>query len=373
MIYFDNAATTNVKPKCVYESVCSALREFSANPGRSGHTLSMKTSKMIYDTRVKVASFFGAKSEENVVFTSGCTMSINMCLRGIVNQGDHIIFSDMEHNAVYRTAMDLKKQGVDVSVFESNLDDDTTIKNIESMIRNNTKAVVCMHGSNVFGTINPIKRIGRLCKNKGIKFIVDAAQTAGIEQIDLENMCIDYLCVPAHKGLYGIMGVGILICDELPKPIITGGTGSNSISETQPEFLPDKYESGTLNVPGICALSAGIDFVKRNQNKIKFFENDIVDFLYKSFEKNSDIILYNKPSLPVLSFNVKGQGSEKTASYLDSKGICVRAGLHCSPLAHKKFGTTEIGTVRVSASVFNNINEAKYLASCIKDYKKQRA
>ncbi len=372
MIYFDNAATTNVKPKCVCESVCRALRDYSANPGRSGHILSIKTSKMIYDTRVKVSSFFNAKSEENVIFTSGCTMSINMCLRGMLNKGDHIIISDMEHNAVYRTAMDLIKYGVEVSVFETDIDDDVTIKNIESKIRNNTKAIVCMHGSNVFGTINPIKRIGQMCKNKDIKFIVDAAQTAGIELIDIQEMCIDCLCAPAHKGLYGIMGVGVLICDETAKPLITGGTGSSSLSENQPDFLPDKYESGTLNVPGICALSSGIDFVKRNKNKIKFIENDIVDYLYKKFKQNKNIILYNKPSLPVLSFNIKGQGSEAIANYLNSKGVCVRAGLHCSPLAHKKFGTTDTGTVRVSASVFNDINEAKYLATCVKNYKKQR-
>ena len=372
MIYFDNAATTNIKPNCVCEATFKALKEFSANPGRSGHVLSMKTSQMIYDTRVKVASFFNAKSEENVIFTSGCTMSINICLRGMLNKGDHILISDMEHNAVYRTAMDLKNQGVDVSIFKTDIDDDVTIRNIERLIRDNTKAIVCVHGSNVFGILNPIKRIGQLCNNKGIKFVVDAAQTAGVEEIDIQEMCIDYLCVPAHKGLYGLTGVGVLIADKNLKPIITGGTGSFSLSENQPDFLPDKYESGTLNVVGICALSAGIDFVKRNKNKIKINESNIIDYLYKSFRQNKDIVLYNKPSLPVLSFNLLGQGSEAVASYLDSKGICVRAGLHCSPLAHKKFGTVDVGTVRISASVFNNMYEAKCLESCVKNYKKQR-
>lgn len=368
MIYLDNAATTNIKPYSVQEAVNNALKNLSANPGRSGHKLSLKTSEMIFNVREKVADFFAADSYENIVFTQNCTMSINLVVKGLFKSGDHIIISDLEHNSVFRAAYDLSKIGVELSIFETSEEDEITIKNIKDKIKFNTKGIICTHGSNVFGIINPIKKIGQFCKDNNLIFIVDAAQTAGFLDINVKNNFIDYLCIAPHKGLYAPMGTGILITDNKPSTLILGGTGSLSASAEQPSFLPDKYESGTINVPGIAGVGAGVDFVSKNKIKIIKKEKMIIEYIYNKFKNNKKIELYNKPSLPVLSFNIKGEGSADVAQYLADKNICVRGGLHCSPLAHKKFKTIEKGTVRVSPSFFNSLNEAAYLVYLIDGY-----
>lgn len=357
MIYFDNAATTFYKPKSVYLAVNYALKELSANPGRSGHKLSLKAAEMVFNTREKVAKLFNANSFENVVFSQNCTMSINMCMRGLLNDGDHLIISDLEHNSVYRTAKDLEKKGIELDIFE--YERNNTISNIASLIKPNTKAIVCTHGSNVFGIKLPIKEIGQLCKDNNIYFIVDAAQTAGVTDIDMKRDNIDYLCIAPHKGLYSPMGLGVLITDTKPKPLITGGTGSSSALSTQPNFLPDKYESGTINVSAIAGLNAGIDFVQKSKKLIFQKEMNIINYIYNELSKMNNSILYNKPDLPVLSFNIKNKSSDEVGDYLNKYNVCVRSGLHCSPLAHKKFNTIEKGTVRVSVSYFNTIEEAR--------------
>lgn len=366
MIYFDNAATTNIKPRTVYEAVNNALRNYSANPGRSGHNLSLKTSQMIFETREKIANFFNAKSYENVVFTQNCTMSINLCMRGLFKSGDRIIISDLEHNSVFRTAYYLHNKGVAVDVFKVEEDDESTLFNIRKLIKPETKGIVCTHGSNVFGIKLPIEKIGKLCKENQLVFVVDCAQTAGIVDVDIKNDNIDYLCVAPHKGLYAPMGIGILITDSLPDFFLTGGTGSNSAVFVQPNFLPDKFESGTINVPAIAGVSAGLDFVSSKKEFIYKKEKEIIDFIYNNFLRNKIIELYNKPELPVLSFNVENKSSDEVSDYLNSNNICVRSGLHCAPLAHKKFGTEGRGTVRISPSCFNSMKEAEYLVSTIK-------
>ena len=368
MIYFDNAATTNIKPQSVHYAVGNAIRQYSANPGRSGHKLSNKASQMVFDVREKVASFFGAESYENVVFTQNCTMSLNIAIRGLFEPGDHILISDLEHNSVSRVVYDMAKNGLELDIFTVEEDEDILIENIRRLLKKNTKGIVCTHGSNVFGIKLPIKRIGDLCKKNGLIFVVDAAQTAGIEDINVTECNIDCLCVAPHKGLYSPMGTGILITNNKPMPFILGGTGSLSISVVQPDFLPDKYESGTLNVPGIAGIGAGIDFIKKNKKEIIKKERMITDFIYKSLNRIPNIILYNKPFLPVLSFNITGEGSDDVAEYLSRNNVCVRAGLHCAPLAHKKFGTDKIGTVRISPAYFNNLNEAERLVYLLKHY-----
>lgn len=368
MVYFDNAATTNRKPQSVYSAVNNAMLLNSANPGRSGHDLSVKASELVFKVREKTANFFNAESFENVVFTENCTMSLNIAIKGLFNMGDHIIISDLEHNSVSRPVYDLKKKGVEIDIFETDSDEEVLINNIKRLIKSNTKGIICTHGSNVFGILLPIKRIGEICKQNNLIFIVDAAQTAGIENIDVKDFNIDCLCIAPHKGLYAPMGTGLLITNDKPEPLILGGTGSVSVSVIQPSFLPDKYESGTLNVPGIAGIGAGIDFVKRNKREIVNRETKIVDYLHNQLRKNSNVILYNKPDIPVLSFNLAGESSTDVSSYLNRNKICVRAGLHCAPLAHKKFGTLEQGTVRISPSCFNNLSEAERLVYLIKKY-----
>lgn len=370
MIYFDNAATTAHKPQKVIAAVQNAIKNFSANPGRGGHKASLNAADAVFSVRDKVAEYFNAESAENVVFTQNCTLAVNIAMQGLFFPGDHIIISSLEHNAVYRTAMYLKKKGIDFSVAEVSLDEDTTVNNFISLIRHNTKGIVCTHASNVFGIVLPIKRLGEICRTYGLKFIVDAAQTAGVLPIDMNVCNIDCLCIAPHKGLYSPMGTGILITDNLPAPLVFGGTGSNSIDHNQPEFLPDKYESGTINVPGICGIGAGIDFVKQNEGNAYKKELKLIRYIYSMLSKKDNVQLYtpipDNRFVPLLSFNIIGENSESAAAKLNENNIAVRAGLHCAPLAHRSFGTIDIGTVRVSPSIFNTENEAEYFVHTVK-------
>lgn len=364
MIYLDNAATTFPKPQMVINSVNNCLKTFSANPGRSGHKLSQKAAEEIFNCRRKVKGLFKAEGEENVIFTSNCTAAINMVLKGVLNPGDHVICSSFEHNAVIRPLNALKKYGISYDIahiFEDNIEG--TIKAFEALIKHNTKMIICTHASNVNGIILPILEIGKLAKYYGLVFAVDAAQSSGILDINMKEMNIDYLCVAAHKGLYAPMGTGILIANKnIDKTIIEGGTGSLSNLDLQPDFLPDKFESGTVNLPGIIGISSGIDFINRQKirNIYKKELNHIIK-IYNYLEKSDNVILYNqKPKLdcfaPVLSLNIKGKHSEEVGRELGDMGIAVRAGFHCAPLAHKSLGTSDIGTVRICPSVFTTEN-----------------
>ncbi len=366
MIYFDNAATTGKKPQTVVKAVDEALKNLSANPGRSGHELSSKAAENVYKVREKVAQFFGASGAENVVFTLNCTHSINCVLKGVINKGDHIIVSSLEHNAVMRP---LKKIKASFDMARVSFDNDNdTLMEFKKKIRPNTKLILCTGASNVFGKILPIKEIGKLCLEKGIYFAVDAAQTAGVLPINMKEMNIDYLCVASHKGLYAPMGTGILICEKpIENTIIEGGTGTNSLELFQPPFLPERLESGTVNVSGIMGIGAGVDYVNQiGIKKIYEHEMRLTSLLYKGLQNNPEIILYTpEPKLysyaPVLSFNFKGVDSGETALALSREGIAVRGGIQCSPMAHKQTGTENTGTVRVSFGTFNNETEVQKL------------
>jgi len=372
MIYLDNAATTSPKPRSVMQAVSEAMRTHTANPGRSGHSMSLASAELVYDARVKVADFFGCPKPEHVVFTSGCTMSANMVLKGILRPGDHFIISSLEHNAVSRPANTLMKSGVKMSVARIVPGDDAaTLNNFKAVIRPNTRLIMTTHASNVFGVIVPIALIGRLCRERGILLGVDAAQTAGILPISCERMGIDFLCVAAHKGLYAPMGCGILICGEHPlAPFIEGGTGTQSLEQEQPAELPERLESGTLNVPGIAGIAAGIDFIKsQGIERIYRHEMELMHRLYTEL-KRMPIKLYTGggvQSVPVLSFNVSGMDSFSAASLLDSKGIAVRSGLQCAPMAHRQFGTLPNGTIRVCPSVFTSPRDIDMLLQALKN------
>lgn len=375
MIYFDNAATTGRKPDTVISAVTNSLKKLSANPGRSGHKMSNDAAMTVYKAREKVSDFFGASGPENVVFTANCTHSINFVIKGVLKKGEHIIISDLEHNAVVRP---LVTSDIDFSVATVSLtDDNVTVNNFEKLIKNNTRMVFCTGASNVIGKRLPIEKIGQMCKRRGILFGVDAAQTAGVVPIDMKKADIDFLCIAPHKGLYSPMGLGILIAEKpIPFTLIQGGTGTESINLIQPTSLPERFESGTVNMPAIAGLIAGVDFVtQKGTQKIFDHEFQIVSYLYESMRKDENFEVYTDSFdrytyAPVLSFNVKGKPSGEVASYLDEKGIAVRAGLHCAPFAHKKIGTTENGTVRVCPSVYNTKNEADYMLNVLRQYKK---
>lgn len=373
MIYLDNAATTGKKPKSVVQAVNNALINLSANPGRSGHNLSVKCADSVYNTRNKIADFFGADGPENVIFTLNCTHSINAVLKGIIHKGDHVVVSNLEHNAVMRP---LKKMGVNFDVANVYRDDMQTVEEFKRKIKVNTKLVLATGASNVTGKTLPIEEIGNICKKRGIYFCVDAAQIAGVIKINMQKMNIDYLCIAPHKGLYAPMGIGVLICRKpIENTIIEGGTGTSSIDFLQPDILPEKLESGTVNMSGIMGVSAGIDFVKSiGIEKIKQHEYNLFERLYMGLTKNINIKLYaENPDIysyaPVLSFNFSGVPSSRAVNVLNEAGFALRGGLHCAPTAHKAIGTLPDGTVRASMSVFNNSQEIDALINACNNEK----
>ena len=374
MIYLDNSATTFPKPWSVQNAVNNSMK-YAANPGRSGHKLSLKASEEIFLARKTAAEFFNAKNETDVIFTLNCTMSMNMVIKGILKSGDHVVVSSMEHNAVMRPLEKMAEQGVtftQAEVFPE--DNDRTVDSFRKAINAKTKMIICVHASNVWGIKLPIERISALAHEYGLLFAVDAAQSAGIVPIDVQQSNIDFLCTAGHKGLYGVMGTGILILSEnaIPDTIIEGGTGSNSVSFEQPQELPDKFESGTPNVSGIVGLRAGIQFVRQKKTEnIAKHEFMLIQRLYRELAKMKKIKLYMPmPTpqyfVPILSFNVEGYDSETTASILNRNNIAVRAGLQCSPAAHKMCGTLESGAVRISPSVSTKTSEIDYLVSVLK-------
>lgn len=373
MIYFDNAATSGKKPQTVVNAVNFALNNLSANPGRSGHDLALKAADTVYKAREKISEFFGADGPENVIFTLNCTHSINCVLKGLINTGDHVVISNLEHNAVMRP---LNKMGVNFSIAKISDDIEETLNEFKTKIKVNTKLVLVTGASNVTGKILPIAEIGKMCEKRGIFFCVDSAQIAGVLPINMQKMNIDFLCLAPHKGLYAPMGLGVLICRKpINNTIIEGGTGTSSIDSFQPQIMPEKLESGTVNLPAIAGLSAGVDFVKQKGiDKIYNHELKLTKMLYNGLKNNPNIMLYTPEPVyntyaPVLPFNYKGLESTKTAQLLNSYGIAVRSGLHCAPTAHKAIGTLPHGAVRVSFGVFNTEAEVERLISILKSKK----
>ncbi|HHZ06117.1 MAG TPA: aminotransferase class V-fold PLP-dependent enzyme [Clostridiales bacterium] len=376
MIYLDNGATTFPKPPQVITAVNDAMRLYGANPGRSGHRLSLKAAEEIYNCRVKAAKLFGVKNEENVVFTNNCTHGLNIVIKGYLKDGDHVVTSNLEHNSVTRPLTEMAAKGItftEATVYED--DDEKTMQSFRAAMNEKTRLVVCTHASNVFGIRLPVERITAMCHQYGIRVLIDGAQSAGILPVEFDKYNMDFFATAGHKGLYGPMGTGVLIVrdNNILSTLMEGGTGSTSISYSQPSIMPDKFESGTPNMPGIAGLSRGLDFINiKTINKISYHEMSLITYLYDSFQKNSKIKLYNikrpniKHCVPVLSFNVTGYDSEYVAAYLNKKyDIAVRAGLHCAPSAHNAMNTIDIGTVRVSPSYFNTKNQIYTLVRAI--------
>lgn len=371
IINFDNAATTFPKPENVRKVAVNAMENFGGNAGRGGHTLAMKTSEAVYSARETIADFFDAQPE-NVVFTMNCTQALNMAIQGIMSDGGHLIISGMEHNSSARPSAELaRNKKITLSVATVYPDDRRTIESFRSLIHNDTKAIVCTIASNVTGQILPYREIADLCREKNICFIADGAQACGIIDVKLSDG-INILCTAGHKGLYGITGTGLLITDGKYKikSIIQGGTGSLSSSLYQPEFLPDSLESGTLNVTGAMTIKAGIEFINKiGMERIFAHEDKICRSFINSLKKNKDIIIYRNPEslyVPIVSFNIKGIMPEKVASSLSKQGYCLRAGYHCSALAHTQLGT-ENGTIRFAPSIFSKENDALKLAELVKN------
>ncbi len=359
MIYFDNAATSWPKPFSVITACRTGLTSLGANPGRGGYEMSLDTSQAIHETRKLVADFFGADQPEQVIFTHNCTHAINFALKGVLKPGDHVVVSDMEHNAVMRPLHALSQNGIiSIDTAESGDTPEQTVANFAKKIKRNTAMLICMHASNLDGRIMPIERLGQLARKHRLLFLVDAAQSAGVLDIDVRRMNISFLAVSGHKGLYGPMGTGILVVNTGVEihSIIEGGTGSQSLDFNQPVYLPDLLESGTPNVPGILGLDAGIRFVSEMGPKyILAHEQELVDLVAEGLEGIPGVRIYHQPKgVGVISFSVEGKSSEEVANMLAQKDIAVRAGLHCAPAAHHTLKSPAGGLVRLSFGVFND-------------------
>lgn len=372
MIYLDNAATTYPKPWRVIKTAEKALFDYGANPGRSGHKLSQKTSEEVFNSRLRCAEFFGG-SPENTAFTLNCTHALNFAIKGAANAvgACHVITTDLEHNSVIRPLFALSRDGkITYSIAKSGDSDGELINSVTRLINKSTRIIVMTAGCNVDGRITPIREIAKIANAKNICLIADCAQGAGVIPLKITDG-INIICVPGHKGLYGPMGTGLLISDgKFPlKPIIEGGTGSMSGEITQPDFLPDMIESGTINTPGAIALSSGVGFATGlGFDRIYGHEKRLCDiFIEKTAELKRVIIYRNRKLqyLPVVAFNIDGVESSKAAQIFSDTGFYLRSGLHCNFLAHKKLGTYPLGCIRLAPSVFNSENDILKLVGFI--------
>ena len=373
VIYLDNAATSFPKPPSVTAEVTRVLRSACGNPGRSSHSLSLAAADTVYECREKLASFFGGETDR-VVFTSNATSALNLAIKTTLRKGDHVLISDIEHNSVLRPIYALKEKGlISFDIYESFEDPEAQLCEIKKKLRENTAMICACHHSNIFNFTLPIESIGSLCRQNGIIFLVDASQSAGVLPINVESACIDLLCVPGHKGLYGPPGVGFVIYGgrferDIPDTFTEGGNGVRSLSPLMPDFFPDRLEAGTLPLISIAGLSKGIDFVKNfPSGELLKNEKRLCVLMQNRLKAMDGIRLYGgEKAGNLLLFSVDGMPSENVASYLDGYGICVRAGQHCSPLAHKKLGTpTDDGAVRISLGAFNTERDARDLCYCL--------
>lgn len=372
MIYLDNAATSFPKPSEVYEEVLNCMKNYCANPGRGSNDMSVKSSLKIMEAREVICELFNIPSPFNLIFTSNATESLNIAIKGALKNGDHVISTVIEHNSVLRPLHSLSKCGVEMTLVGVDKAGYVNSDDIKSEIKENTKMIIINHVSNVLGNIQDIETIGKISKKQGIIFMVDASQSAGVIPIDVENAHIDLLAFPGHKGLLGPQGTGGLFIRDgiILKSFKEGGTGSNSHFMIQPDFIPDQFESGTLNTPGIAGLCEGIKFIKKvGIYNIQKSEESLLLYLLEELKKLPYIKIYGSNSIKqrtaVLSFNIDGIDASVVGEELNEDGIAVRTGYHCAPLIHEVIGTEYAGTVRVSPGYFNTFKDIEKLVEAI--------
>ena len=379
MYYLDNAATTFPKPQEVYDKIYSVMTGYGANPGRSGHKLAIKAGREIYDTRELLSKFFNIDDPFNMVLTSSATESLNIGIQGSLKAGDHVITTSMEHNSVLRPIKELEKKGVEHTIIWADELGQIDINKIKDEIKENTKMIATTHISNLTGTILPIKEIAKLAKEYGIIYLVDAAQSAGVYDIDIASLGIDLLAFPGHKSLLGPQGTGgLYIREGLDlSSLMQGGTGSDSNSLSQPSTMPDKFESGTPNSPGIIGLGEGIKFInKTGIGVIRKHEEELTEHFIKEASNIEGLIIYGPKNIElqaaVVSLNFDNMDSSELAYILNEEfDIYVRPGLHCAPLAHKTIGTLEKGAVRFSFGYFNNHKDIEYAIKALYKIRKE--
>lgn len=371
MIYLDNAATGGYKPSVVKEAYIASLSYLTANPGRSGHRLSLKAEEFLYNTRLSLMQSFNSDEAQRVIFTKNCTEALNIAILGMLKEGDHVVTTITEHNSVLRPLLYLSSIGkITYSTAEPSNGKFITADDILPLLKENTAMVIVNGASNVTGAVNDIEGIGNALCGKGVAFLVDGAQLAGHEHIDMKKMHIDLLAIAGHKALCGIMGSGALIFNKSvnPSPVIYGGTGTETFSP-QPECYPERLESGTVNLPAICALNEGVYYVmeRLEQNAKRMLA--LTEYLISKISTLGKVKLYSEANpCGIVSFSVSGLSSMEVTQILSDKyDIAVRGGFHCAPLIHKFLGTCEEGLVRASISQFNTEMELNKLYYALKE------
>lgn len=370
MIYLDNAATGGFKPNAVLDTVNTVTRYLSANPGRSSHRLSLTGADIVYNTRKLAGEIFGA-SPDRVIFTKNCTESLNLAIFGTLKLNGHVITTVYEHNSVLRPLHALEKQGlISLTVVEP---DQTkgVVEKIQDAVTSSTYLVITTAVSNVTGERLPIDKIGEICKNNGILYIVDGAQGGGHVRLNLKEQNVNALCLAGHKGLYGVMGLGLLIFDDQTEisPVFYGGTGTETFNLIAPESYPEKLEAGTLNLPGIAGLYEGLKYVKSNFNTFKEYLYTATTKLISMLNNLDKVTCYSLPNdSGIVSFSIDGISSQEVADALNANyDVAVRAGFHCAPLIHKHLNTQVDGLIRVSLAVQNSSKEINYLVKCLQE------
>lgn len=376
MIYFDSAATTLQKPLAVAQSTAKAVNAY-ASPGRGGHPAAMAAAAVAYQCRVAAGELLGVSDPDRVIFTCNATHALNIAIASLVSPGDTVVISGWEHNAVTRP---LKALGAKVKVARGLLfDPKSVLADFGALVTPEVKCVICTQCSNVFGAVLPIDALAALCRDRGVPLIVDASQSAGCLPVDLEGWGAAFVAMPGHKGLYGPQGTGLLLCgsDRAVKPLLLGGTGSASLSQEMPDFLPDRLEAGTHNIPGISGLLEGIRFVARKRPEVILsHERKLLAMAREGLSQFPGVELFCDPlgqsQTGVLSLRIHTIDCEEAAQWLGDHAVAVRAGLHCAPLAHETAGTLNTGTVRLSFSALNTPREVERFLNLMEQMVRKR-
>ena len=374
MIYFDNAATTLRKPDCVVQAVTEALCAMG-NSGRSIHDGAMRASRIIFDTRAALAELFGAESPERIAFTANSTQALNIAIKGTLNPGDHVITTALEHNSVLRPLYELEDRGVALTILPADALGNICYGDLEQAIRPNTKAIVTTHGSNLTGNLLDIGRIGAVAKKHGLIYIVDASQTAGVFDIDVQKLGIDILCFTGHKGLLGPQGTGGLYVREgvSVRPLLCGGSGVQTYLRQHPPQMPTALEAGTLNGHGIAGLGAAARYLlETGVDTIRAKEQALMTDFYEAVREIPGITVYGDFSdtnrCPIVTLNIRDYDSGEVSDALSAQyGIATRPGAHCAPLMHRALGTVDQGAVRFSFSHYNTKEEINIAVSALQE------
>ncbi|MFV0517083.1 MAG: aminotransferase class V-fold PLP-dependent enzyme [Aminipila sp.] len=367
MIYLDNGATSFPKPKAMIQSMAKCMEEYCGNPGRSGHFMSMKTGEEVYKARKNLAKLFNISNPGQIIFTWNTTGALNQGIQGVLKEGDHAITTSMEHNSVLRPLKELEAKGVTHTIIKCDKTGSINLRDIKAAIKDNTRMIICTHASNVTGTLLPIREIGELAHRNNLLFMVDGAQSGGCIPINVAEMNIDLLAVPGHKGLLGPMGTGFLyVRDGIDvMPLLQGGTGTASKDRRQPTEMPEGFESGTVNAPGIIGLGTSVEILLGlGVVTIHEYEEQLTSILDEAIRNMKNVTVYGvedcRKKAGIVTFNIKGKSCEQVADELSSVyGIAGRAGYHCAGLAHKTIGSWDTGAYRLSVGPYTTKTQIK--------------